>query len=120
MRRREFLGVSVAAALIGRASAQPRRRVRRIAIVHFSANDSVAETGEKPWQAFFAELRRGGYIEGDNLHIDRFAAEPLPHGAPRGVADLLARNPEVIVAASATWVRQINAMSPAIPLVAMV
>src|SRR5829696_1754469 len=120
MRRRQFLGVSMAAALIGRASAQTRSRVRRIAIVHFSANDSVAVTGAKRWQAFFAELRRGGYIESDNLHIERFAAEPLSHGSSRGVADLLARNPEVIVAESATWVRAISAMSPAIPLVAMV
>ena len=119
-RRREFLGLSIAAAIISRASAQTRSRVRRIAIVHFSAKDLVAATGAKPWQAFFAELRRVGYVEGDNLHIDRFAAEPLPHGAPRGIADLLARKPEVIVAESATWVRSINAMSPAIPLVAMV
>ena len=117
---RQFLGFLSAAVLVSSGNAQPLGRMRRIAIVHFSLNESVSGTGSKPWQAFFSELRRRGYIEGEKLMVDRFAAEPLSHGAPRGIADLLARNPEVIIAELAVWVRQINAMSPAIPIVAMV
>ena len=119
MRRRQFLGFLSASVLVSSGNAQPLG-MRRVAIVHFSLDKFVSETGSKRWRAFFSELRRRGYIEGEKLVVDRFAAERFSHGAPRGVADLLARDPEVIIAESTTWVRQINAMSPAIPIVAMV
>src|SRR4051812_22646571 len=77
MRRREVIG------LIGSAScwplvarAQQRGRARRIVIAHLSGEDAAAsETGSPTWRAFFAELRRLGYAEGENLVVERFAAE---------------------------------------------
>jgi len=44
----------------------------RIAFIHpaFAAN-TLNETGDNPWRAFFSELRTLGYIEGKNLAIER-------------------------------------------------
>jgi putative ABC transport system substrate-binding protein len=96
--------------------------MRRIAIFHLSGtNEGVSEAGSPSWRAFFAELRKRGFVEGGNLVVDRYAAESaIWQSIPPGLADLLARAPEVIVAESSTWVRGINAMRPDIPMVALV
>ncbi len=121
MRRRDFLGVVGTAAFAGDLKAQPRR-VRRIAIIHLAeTNDSVSEAGADSWRAFFTELRYRGYVEGQNLQIERYAIESgFWRSVPQGLSDLLAREPEVIVAESSPWVRGISAIRPDIALVALV
>src|SRR5215204_4565422 len=120
MRRRQFLVFAGAAALASPAGAQSSGHTRRIAIFHLSGrNDVVSESGSASWRAFFAELRKWGFVEGRNLVIDRYAAES-GHHIPKGLSDLLAGEPEAIVAESSTWVRGINAIRPDIPLVALV
>ena len=70
MRRRYFISGLLAVAAIGGARAQQSKGVHRIALVA-PATSSRAEWTERsgnPFaKAFFDELRRLGYIEGQNL-----------------------------------------------------
>jgi putative ABC transport system substrate-binding protein len=78
MRRREFIGVlGGAAAWPVVARGQQPGTQRRIAIFHPAIPTTLlTETGGgSAWRAFFGELRRLGYIEGENLIIERYSAE---------------------------------------------
>src|SRR3982074_919817 len=59
------------------ARAEKRATQHRIAIFHPAIPTAlIIETGGgSAWRAFFAELRRLGYIEGENLIIERYSAE---------------------------------------------
>ena len=73
MQRREFITVlGGAAAWSLAARAQQSAKVRRIAILHPSAlATEMTEDGNHPgFTPFFAELRRLGYVEGQNLIVE--------------------------------------------------
>ena len=78
MQRREFITLlgGVAAWPVA-ARAQPPATQSRIAIFHPAIPTThLTETGGgSAWRAFFAELRRLGYVEGENLIIERYSAE---------------------------------------------
>jgi putative ABC transport system substrate-binding protein len=84
MRRREFIVSLTLVATTGAAWAQQPRRVYRIAVVHPTASASdMRETGQHPTlPAFFQELRRLGYVEGDNLTMERYSTEVAPKPGP--------------------------------------
>src|SRR4051794_7615204 len=79
MRRRGFIrafaGSAVAWPITSRAQ-QPARQPP-IAIFHPAIPTTLlTETGGgSAWRASFAELRRLGYVEGENLIIERYSAE---------------------------------------------
>ena len=98
MRRREFLagGLSVVAG-VSRAAAQPAT-LRRLAI--FSLGEPAALMHEKSenryYRALFAELRRLGYVEGQNLTIERYGKEKNVSGPAALVAEVVRQNPDVV------------------------
>ena len=72
MKRREFITLLGGAATWPLAArAQQPKTQRRIAIFHPAIPVALlTETGGgSAWRAFFGELRRLGYIEGENLII---------------------------------------------------
>ena len=74
MKRREFVTLlSGAAAWPLAVRAQQTATQRRIAIFHPAIPTTLlTETGGgTAWRAFFGELRRLGYVEGENLIIER-------------------------------------------------
>ena len=99
MRRREFLagGLSVAAG-VSRAAAQPATAPRRLAI--FSLGEPAALMQEKSenryYRALLGELRRLGYVEGQNLTIERYGREKNVSGPAPVVAELVRQNPDVV------------------------
>jgi putative ABC transport system substrate-binding protein len=76
MRRREFTAAVLMFAAMRPARAQQRATQRRIAIFHPAIPVALlTETGGgSAWRAFFGELRRLGYVEGQNLLIERYSA----------------------------------------------
>lgn len=98
MRRREFLagGLAVAAG-ISRAAAQPAI-LRRLAI--FSLSEPAAlmhETSEnRYYRALFAELRRLGHVEGQNLAVERYGRESNVSGPAALVSEVVRQNPDVV------------------------
>jgi putative ABC transport system substrate-binding protein len=79
VRRREFIGSLIGTAVTWplAASAQQPAKVYRLAIVQPSGPVEVmSETsGLRIYKAFFGELRRLGYIEGQNLIVERHSGE---------------------------------------------
>src|SRR4051794_13812060 len=99
MRRRDFLagGLSVAAG-VPSAAAQPATAPRRLAI--FSLGEPAALMQENSenryYRALFAELRRLGHVEGQNLTIERYGKEKNIAGPAALVAEVVRQNPDVV------------------------
>jgi putative ABC transport system substrate-binding protein len=122
MKRREFItglgGAAVSWPLAARAQ-QPATQ-RRIAIFHPAIPTTLlTETGGgSAWRAFFAELRRLGYTEGENLIIERYSAEGH-HERYAGLArEIVARRPDLIVTGTNPVVIAFKAETSTIPIVA--
>src|ERR1700756_553405 len=121
MRRRAFI------TLIGGAVAWPPDTIaqqpktqRRIAIFHPAIPVALlTETGGgSAWRAFFGELRRLGYVEGENLIIERYSAEGHHERYAGLVREIVTRNPDVIVTGTNPVVVAFKAATSTIPIVA--
>src|SRR6267154_2119731 len=77
MKRRELITLLGSAAAAWSLGARAQQAKHRIAIFHpaIPANLITETGGGSAWRAFFAELRRLGYAEGENLIIERYSAE---------------------------------------------
>ena len=120
--RRTFLGAVtgglVAAPLV--AEAQQPAKVPRIALV--SANNPVAEiTGPHPAspsaRAFLDAMRELGWIDGQNIIIERKSAEGRPERYADLVQELLRLNLNLIVISTGLLTRAIAQATNVIPIV---
>jgi ABC-type uncharacterized transport system substrate-binding protein len=120
VKRREFI------TLIGGAAGWPlgvraqQSATRRIAIFHPAIPTThLTETGGgSAWRAFFGELRRLGYVEGENLIIERYSAEGHHERYADLVSEIVTRNPDVIVTGTNPVVIVFKAATSTIPVVA--
>jgi putative ABC transport system substrate-binding protein len=121
MRRREFVAlIGTSAAWPRAAVAQQRAAPHRIAMFHPAIPTTLlTETGGgSAWRAFFAELRRLGYIEGENLIIERYSAEGHHERYADIAREIVARNPALIVTGTNPVVTVFRATTSTIPIVA--
>src|SRR5258705_3413189 len=120
MRRRDFTAGVLLAAALRPALAQQRTTPPRIAIFHPAIPVALlTETGGgSAWRAFFAELRRLGYVEGQNLIIERYSAEGHHERYADIAREIVARNPELIVRGTTPVVVAFRAATSEIPIVA--
>jgi ABC-type uncharacterized transport system substrate-binding protein len=122
MKRRAFislLGGAVAAWPLA-ARAQQSARQQRMAMFHPAIPPALlTETGGgSGWRAFFGELRRLGYVEGQNLIIDRYSAEGRHERYAEVAREIVSRNPDVIVTGTNPVVTVFKATTSTIPVVA--
>src|ERR1700694_570146 len=121
MRRREFMtlvgGVAVWPLAAG---AQQRATQHRIAVFPPAIPTTlITETGGgSAWRAFFAELRRSGYVEGENLIIERYSAEGHHEHYADLAREIVNRNPDLIVTGTNPVVIAFRAATSTIPVVA--
>jgi putative ABC transport system substrate-binding protein len=123
MRRREFIGlVGGAAAWPVAARAQQPRKQHRIAFVHSGiAADKLTETAGPFWVRRFYETLRGlGDVEGSNLVVERYSAEGRADRFAALAAEVVSRNPDVIVSNLNDLVKTFAAATDTIPIVAIV
>jgi putative ABC transport system substrate-binding protein len=120
MRRREFLAGLLLAAAPRAAAAQQRTPPPRIAIFHPAIPVALlTETGGgTAWRAFFGELRRLGYVEGQNLNIERYSAEGHHERYADIAREIVARRPDLIVTGTNPVVIAFGAATSTIPIVA--
>ncbi len=102
MRRREFIGLvggAVALPLAARAQQSPAAS-KRLAI--FSPSEPSALMNEQSdnryYRALFAELRRLGHVEGQNLVVERCGRERNVSGPVALAAEVVRDNPDVVYA----------------------
>ena len=76
MRRRDFVAGLMIASAMRHAVAQQPAKTKRIAIVAAATSVSDMSADKEPiYRAFFEELNRLGFIEGQNLVVERYSAE---------------------------------------------
>ena len=121
MRRREFLGVLGGAAVAWplAARAQQPKKQRRIAFVHSGIPaDRLTESAGPFWVRRFYETLRGlGDAEGDNLVVERYSAEGRSDRFAALAAEVVSRNPDVIVSNLNDLVKAFAAATATIPIV---
>jgi putative ABC transport system substrate-binding protein len=122
MRRRQFLRLVIggAAALPATAHAQQQTKQHRIAMFHPAIPTThLTETGGgSAWRAFFAELRRLGYVEGKNLIVERYSAEGHHERYADLARQIVISNPDLIVTGTNPVVITFAAATSTIPVVA--
>src|SRR5260370_39419783 len=100
MRRRDFIslvGGAVALPLAARAQ-QPTAASKRLAICSPSEPTALMyeHSANRYYRALFAELRRLGHVEGQNLIIERYGREKNASGLAAMVAEVIRTDPDVI------------------------
>jgi len=123
MKRREFIVLvsgALACPISVRAQAQQPSQPHRIAIVSPNSPSDVTEKGGLPeFLAFFAELRRLGYIEGQNLVVDRYSALGLKEPFSELATSVVRQKPDLIFANAARVVRPLKLVTTSIPIVGL-
>jgi putative tryptophan/tyrosine transport system substrate-binding protein len=121
VRRRALIGMigGVAVWPLAAQAQQPAMQ-HRIAIFHPAIPTTLlTETGGgSAWRAFFGELRRLGYVEGQNLVIERYSAEGQHERYADLAREIVARNPDLIVTGTNPVVITFRAATSTIPVVA--
>src|SRR5215471_16924921 len=121
MRRRVFIS------LVGSAiAAWPHTafgKAQRIAIVlpSFPVEKMNETSGDPLFKAFFKELRRSGYVEGQSLLIERYSGEGRAAHYADLARDVVSSNPDVIVSIGNNELTfDFKAATTTIPIVAAV
>jgi putative ABC transport system substrate-binding protein len=112
MRRREFITLlgGTAATWPLAARAQETGRTYRLGVL------SAGPCGQPLWLATFDELRRAGFLEGQNLTIDWHQYGPRTDLIPEFVADLVKARVDVIVANGDAAIRAAQQATKTIPI----
>jgi putative tryptophan/tyrosine transport system substrate-binding protein len=117
MRRREFVTFAGSAVAVWPLAAFGK--ANRIAIVLPSGPVTImTESAGIPYfSAFFNELRRLGYVEGQNLLIERYSGEGRASHYPDLVRDVVSRNPDVIISSTTYLTLDFKAATTTFPIV---
>jgi putative tryptophan/tyrosine transport system substrate-binding protein len=120
MKRRDFTAGLLLATSMRSALGQQRAATSRIALFHPAIPVSLlTETGGgSAWRAFFSELRRLGYVEGQNIIIERYSAEGHHERYADLAREIVARNPDLIVTGTNPVVLAFREATSTIPIVA--
>jgi len=114
-----LLGGATAWPLTARAQSQQPVKVYRIAIVHPSTTTAdMSETGDdEAYSALFKELRRLGYVEGQNLVVERYSGEGRTEPYVELARDVVRQNPDMILVNGGRVVQNFKAATATIPIV---
>ena len=119
MRRRDFIVVvSGAAAWPLAAPAQQAAKIPRIGILSPSRSED-ASPNRVTLQAFVAGMREFGYVDGQNMVIERELSEANADQLREAAAELVKHNVDVIVTLSTTAARPAKQATSLIPIVAI-
>src|SRR5262249_55713610 len=116
MRRRNLLFGVLAVATMGSARAEQSKKANRIAIA-YPAGPVTRNLNDAVGQALFNELRRLGYVEGDNLLVERFSGEGRAAYFPDLAQEVVRRKPDVIISNTTFLTLDFKAATTTIPIV---
>jgi putative ABC transport system substrate-binding protein len=120
MKRREFLGVMSGAAAMWplAARAQQPAKMKRIAIVHPAEKvRNMTISGRPGFRALFEELNRLGYVEGQNLSVERYSGEGRSEHYAELVRDVVSTHPDLILVISGSLALRFKIVTTTIPIV---
>lgn len=123
MRRRRFitlLGGAVAVWPIVARAQQPAK-MKRIAFVNSAGKVSRISVSSAPqYRAFFEELGRLGYVEGQNLGVERYSGEGRPERYAELARDVVNTHPDLILAVGARLSLDFKMATTTVPIVTMI
>jgi ABC-type uncharacterized transport system substrate-binding protein len=120
MRRREFIAGLLVAATTVRTQAQQSEKVYHIAIVHPSAAVAdLSETGTPRFVAFFKELRRLGYVEGQNIVVERYSGAGRTEHYSELASEVVGQKPDLILTIRSRMVQHFKAATATIPVIGL-
>jgi putative ABC transport system substrate-binding protein len=121
LRRRNFIALlGGAAGLTWRVPARAERteKVYRVAIVHPALPVAeLTETGNSDFRFLLSELHRLGYVEGQNLTVERYSGRGQTEHYAELAREVVAREPHVIVTNSSRLVLNFKEATTRIPIV---
>src|ERR1700674_4963702 len=119
MNRSAVIAGLLVAATTGRAQAQQTGKVYALAIAlpPHRVQDLTPQSSFRYYRTFFEELHRLGYIEGQNLVVERFSAEGRTEHYPELIRNVVRTNPDVIFALTERMVHDLVAVTTTIPIV---
>jgi putative ABC transport system substrate-binding protein len=95
--------------------------MKRIAIVHPATKVSeLSLSGPPRARAFFEELSRLGYVEGQNLGVERYSGEGQPERYAELARDIVNTHPDVILAVGARLSLDFKMATTTIPIVTVI
>ncbi len=97
------------------AEAQPAGKVYRVGVLTPFSIDHSRRDG--PSQAFFEELRKLGWLEGQNFVFDWPDSQGSAEALPRLADELVERRPDVIIAGGLRAAQAAQAVTTTIPVV---
>jgi putative ABC transport system substrate-binding protein len=120
MKRREFITLvgGAAAAWPLAVRAQQPVKMKRVAMVHPSNKvDDLNINGHPVYKAFFEELSRLGYVEGQNLSVERYSGEGRSEHYAELVRDVVSTHPDLILVISGSLALLFKMATTTIPIV---
>src|SRR5712672_1553123 len=122
MRRRDFItALGTAATWPLAARAQQPAKMKRIAIVFPSAKVSeISVSGPPRYRAFFEEPSRLGYVEGQNLGVERYSGEGQPERYAELARDVVNTHPDLIFALGTPLSLDFKMATATIPIVTII
>jgi hypothetical protein len=120
MQRREFITLLGGAATTWplAARAQQPAKMKRIALVSPAAKVSeMSVSGRAFHPAFFEELSRLGYVEDQNLGVERYSGEGRPEHYAELARDVVNTHPDLIFAAGVRLSLNFKMATTTIPIV---
>jgi putative ABC transport system substrate-binding protein len=121
MRRRDFIAtLGIAATWSLAARAQQPQKMKRIAFVNSAGTASrISADGPPQYRAFFEELNRLGYVEGQNLGVDRYSGEGRARYAELA-RDVVNTHPDLIVVSGGRLSLDFKTATTTIPIVTVI
>ena len=123
MQRREFITLfgGTAATWPLAVRAQQPAKLKRIAYVHPATKISeLSVSGPPRYRAFFEELSRLGYVEGQNLGVERYSGEGRPERYAELARDVVNTHPDLILAVGARLSLDFKMATTTIPIVTVI
>jgi putative tryptophan/tyrosine transport system substrate-binding protein len=120
MKRRDFVAGAISIAAVSRVTAQTNGTSQRLAIYSLSEPSALMNerSDNRYYRALFAELRRLGHVEGQNLVIERFGGDRNTSGPAALAAEVVRNNPDVVyVVGSGTLI--FKQLTDKLPIVAL-
>jgi putative ABC transport system substrate-binding protein len=120
MKRREFLITLVLSATMPCAHAQQPGKLYRIAIVHPSAPVAeMTDAGSPRFSALFKELRRLGFVEGQNVVVERYSGAGRTEHYSELANEVVHHKPDLILTITSRMVQNFKAATTVIPIVGL-
>jgi putative tryptophan/tyrosine transport system substrate-binding protein len=126
MRRREFIIGTAATAAFGLARPAPARTdarppgTKRIAFVHVAEKvEDMTLKGRRTFKAYFGELNTLGYVEENNLIVERYSALGRLDRYQDLARAVVASQPDLIVAMNGPMALLLKQLTNTIPILSM-